>query len=359
VRGQSSYPRQSPARHGSRCSPLGRPALVSGLLHGVACLGLLSWASLRDPAQPADNGGTIAVEWQALAGPADAGTVEAAQTETEIPHASTQALPGSAHDAATAEATEVAAPVPTHDIPVPEVAVPLDAMPADKAAPVPAPDVPAPIAQSAPVPPDASAPAIPVQTVPTEDATLPADIPADQPPITSAPPVAKPQPPAAAAAATASTARPAPARTIPAAGAAPAPSPRKSGVQLTATRVTTSHRSPGAGSAEGQAPAAGNPTPQPDPAPPVVHAVRYRHPPQPPSYPVRAVDMGWTGTVIMRALVTTSGETRQVLVHRSSGYPALDAAALAAVRHWAFEPASIGGRRIEAWVEVPVNFRLN
>ena len=79
----------------------------------------------------------------------------------------------------------------------------------------------------------------------------------------------------------------------------------------------------------------------------------------PPAYPSRAVDLGWTGTVIMRALVSVSGETRQILVHRSSGFSVLDAAALAAVRGWAFEPAAIGGRRVEAWVEVPVNFRLN
>jgi len=340
------YPRQSAARRRSRGLPLGRPALISGLLHGVACLGLITWASLRDPAQPAETGEAIAVEWQALAGAVDAGAAEAEQAETEAVPAARQDSSGSTPETEMAEATDVAVSASRPEVPAPDMATPSDAVPAHGAA-------------TALAPPEEAIPAIPVSMAPTDDATLPADVPADQPPMASAPPVAKPQPPAAPAAATASPASPAPARPIPAVRAVPAPPPRKSGIQLAASRVTASNRSPGTGSSEGQAPAAGNPAPPTDPAPPVVHAVRYRHPPQPPSYPVRAVDMGWTGTVIMRALVTTSGETRQVLVHRSSGYPALDAAALAAVRHWAFEPASVGGRRIEAWVEVPVNFRLN
>jgi protein TonB len=48
-------------------------------------------------------------------------------------------------------------------------------------------------------------------------------------------------------------------------------------------------------------------------------------------------------------------ETR---VDTSSGYDILDQAAVAAVRAWRFVPARLGGAAIEAWVRVPVAFRL-
>ena len=64
------------------------------------------------------------------------------------------------------------------------------------------------------------------------------------------------------------------------------------------------------------------------------------------------------GTVIVRALVGPDGSADDIVVWRSSGYALLDAAALRAVRGWAFEPASVSGRRITAWVEVPVRFAI-
>lgn len=95
------------------------------------------------------------------------------------------------------------------------------------------------------------------------------------------------------------------------------------------------------------------------PGPTVITAPRYRLPPAPPVYPARAVELGLTGTVLVRARVTPDGSTEETRLWRSSGHALLDAAALAAVRRWAFEPASVDGRRVEAWVEVPVHFRLN
>lgn len=85
---------------------------------------------------------------------------------------------------------------------------------------------------------------------------------------------------------------------------------------------------------------------------------RFRRPPAPPQYPQRSVELNQIGVVIIRALVAPDGDTRETLVWRSSGHALLDAAALAAVRRWAFEPAAQDNRRIEAWVEVPVHFRL-
>ncbi len=78
----------------------------------------------------------------------------------------------------------------------------------------------------------------------------------------------------------------------------------------------------------------------------------------PPNYPRRAIDLGQEGEVILRALVSADGESREIRVFRSSGIALLDDAALRAVRRWAFEAAQINGRRIDAWVEVPVRFHL-
>ncbi|EFH12933.1 energy transducer TonB, partial [Teichococcus cervicalis] len=84
----------------------------------------------------------------------------------------------------------------------------------------------------------------------------------------------------------------------------------------------------------------------------------FRGRPQPAEYPSRALEMGQTGSVTLRALVAPDGETRTVRVHRSSGAALLDQAALAAVRRWQFRAASVGGRPVHAWVEVQVHFRL-
>lgn len=97
----------------------------------------------------------------------------------------------------------------------------------------------------------------------------------------------------------------------------------------------------------------------PPPGPVLVTTPRYRSPPTPPAYPPRALELGLSGTVLARARVGADGSTEEIRLWRTSGHPLLDAAALAAVRRWAFEPASLDGRRVEAWVEVPVHFRLN
>lgn len=92
--------------------------------------------------------------------------------------------------------------------------------------------------------------------------------------------------------------------------------------------------------------------------PPVVTNPRFRRTPTPPDYPLVARERGITGTALIRALVGTDGETREVRLHRSSGHDILDGAALAAVRRWSFEPSSRDGQRIESWIEVPIRFQL-
>lgn len=89
---------------------------------------------------------------------------------------------------------------------------------------------------------------------------------------------------------------------------------------------------------------------------PIVRSPRYRHPPEPPRYPARARALNQAGTVVVRARVAADGQSEEILVWHSSGHALLDEAAVRAVRGWAFEPASIGGRAVAAWVEVPVRF---
>jgi protein TonB len=79
----------------------------------------------------------------------------------------------------------------------------------------------------------------------------------------------------------------------------------------------------------------------------------------PPDYPPVARRMRVEGTVVLRALVDTTGRAEELLVEQTSGAPLLDEAALNAVRKWRFVPARRGPEPIARWVEVPVRFRLN
>lgn len=97
----------------------------------------------------------------------------------------------------------------------------------------------------------------------------------------------------------------------------------------------------------------------PDQAPLVRGLPRFRRPPPPPVYPAQAQDRGDEGAVALRLLVGADGGTREIRLFRSSGNRLLDDAAMAAARRWEIEPASIDGRPTEAWVEVPVRFRLD
>jgi protein TonB len=90
--------------------------------------------------------------------------------------------------------------------------------------------------------------------------------------------------------------------------------------------------------------------------PPDFRAAYLRNPP--PGYPAAARRNGEEGTVTLRVLVSVEGAPRDVLLERSSGSGLLDAAALAAVKNWRFAPARRGGEAREAWVLVPIVFRL-
>jgi protein TonB len=91
-------------------------------------------------------------------------------------------------------------------------------------------------------------------------------------------------------------------------------------------------------------------------SPPDFRAAYLRNPP--PGYPAAARRNGEEGTVMLRVLVSAEGAPREVALERSSGSSVLDAAALATVKTWRFSPARRGGEPQEAWVLVPIVFRL-
>ncbi len=78
----------------------------------------------------------------------------------------------------------------------------------------------------------------------------------------------------------------------------------------------------------------------------------------PPDYPFTARRRGAQGLVLVRARVGAEGKVVETRLAGSSGWRDLDASALEAVRSWRFRPALQGNRAVEAWVNVPVRFRL-
>ena len=72
-------------------------------------------------------------------------------------------------------------------------------------------------------------------------------------------------------------------------------------------------------------------------------------------YPDLAREAGVDGTVLLQALVDSTGHGADVRVVRS--IPMLDAAAV--VRQWVFRPATSYGRPVAMWTPVPVKFEVS
>jgi protein TonB len=84
---------------------------------------------------------------------------------------------------------------------------------------------------------------------------------------------------------------------------------------------------------------------------------RYKRSPQP-AYPLEARRRRQQGTVLLAVQVDATGRPESVAVATSSGFAALDAAAVAAVKGWEFEPARRDGEAVDSRVEVPIRFEL-
>jgi protein TonB len=77
-----------------------------------------------------------------------------------------------------------------------------------------------------------------------------------------------------------------------------------------------------------------------------------------PVYPAASRRAGEEGTVRLKVLVDENGRPRDVNVVKASGFARLDEAAIDAVRKWRFVAASDGTKKIMAWTQVAVTFRL-
>jgi protein TonB len=356
------------------------PVAASLLLHGTALALLVAEWPAGAPATPGAAAIPVAIAWQD-AGPSVPEHQAAAGTEDDAPDDPAAPAPLEAAPPAAVPHTAHAAPIdppalpsfaaqpvplppdpmpaPPNPLPLPEAAAetrraPAAAMPPAAPAALDPPAPPSEIAEPVVERPESAALPAPSATSVGAEADAPPDpVALAQPSPGLAPP--EPQPAMARQAAT-----PPPAAAAPRADAPPPRDARAAPRPPTASQARPARR--GAPAAEGL-PAAGAPPALPVAAagdgPILVTAPRYRRPPRPPDYPPRALDLGLTGTVLVRALVSPEGDTQETRVWRTSGHPLLDAAALAAVRRWAFEPALNRGRPVPAWVEVPIHFRLN
>ena len=243
--------------------------------------------------------------------------------------------------------------------------------PAPAAPPPAVPVAPAATAVAVPTPPEPTFEATPTDVPPPRVAPPPAvDLPVPPPPATVRLATAMaPAPPAPPPVPTATVPPPAPpvhvTRSVPEAPSPPARTPpAKQPVAqrphtAPATKLASLTPSPLPAASEAQSadadaarPAAAGPLIPPRP---VAGMATNRAP----AYPEIALRRDQQGRVMLRVSVSADGRPLEVNVAQTSGYPALDAAALAAVRQWRFVPATQAGIPVAAIAEVPVRFRID
>jgi|GEM_PF-5353383 len=78
----------------------------------------------------------------------------------------------------------------------------------------------------------------------------------------------------------------------------------------------------------------------------------------PSMYPKESRELKEEGTVQVKVLVSSEGLPVKIEITDSSGFSRLDEAALESVSKWRFIPAKRGGHPVEAWVIVPIQFKL-
>jgi len=77
-----------------------------------------------------------------------------------------------------------------------------------------------------------------------------------------------------------------------------------------------------------------------------------------PVYPPASRRAGEQGVGMFRVLVNEKGRPTDVQVLKSSGFPRLDEAAMAAIRKWTFSPAMQNSQAVQSWTRVQVAFKL-
>ena len=77
-----------------------------------------------------------------------------------------------------------------------------------------------------------------------------------------------------------------------------------------------------------------------------------------PAYPAQDVRLGNEGTVLLSVYVLPDGTVGDVRLVETSGYPRLDASALAEAHRWRFKPGTEDGKPAAMWKQLPITFRL-
>lgn len=78
----------------------------------------------------------------------------------------------------------------------------------------------------------------------------------------------------------------------------------------------------------------------------------------PPTYPMGSRRKREQGTVVLELVISRDGRVTDISVHRSSGFSALDQAAIAAVRKWRWSPTIRDGQRVPITGLVRIPFVL-
>lgn len=142
---------------------------------------------------------------------------------------------------------------------------------------------------------------------------------------------------------------------------APTTPPPPAPATATPTRQPESRRP--ADSPDGDRPVRSNAPATPPPSAPAArtsasiasYAATNRKPP----YPRLSRSSGEQGTVVLKVLVQADGTVGALEIARSSGYPLLDQSATSTVRTWRFNPATVDGRPVSEWYQIPIPFTLH
>lgn len=78
----------------------------------------------------------------------------------------------------------------------------------------------------------------------------------------------------------------------------------------------------------------------------------------PPEYPAASRQAGEQGLVRVAALISSEGRFLKGEIRRSSGYPRLDEATIAAAATWCWKPKNEKGLPVEAWHEFDYTWNL-
>lgn len=77
-----------------------------------------------------------------------------------------------------------------------------------------------------------------------------------------------------------------------------------------------------------------------------------------PQYPPTAIRLNQTGTVLLSVQILENGRVGDVRVEQSSGYAALDKAAVSQAREWRFIAGTHDGVPMVMWKQIPITFKL-